>query len=306
MIRSRWLFMGLVAFGCAARQSPSDAPPAVPVASAAPGGAVEAQLRSVPPAPLDVRVTDGADQDGVRVDQVSFRGPGGKGLVRATRVRPPGPGPFAAVLWVHWLGDPETTNRTEFLAEATALARRGLVSLLVDALWSTPQWYATRVPEHDYDAFVRQAQELIRALDLLAAEPAVDATRIGFVGHDYGAMHGILAGAVDRRPRAWVLVAATPRFADWAFFGPKPKDQEAYLSRLALLDPVEFIGRLDGAVLLQFASRDDYIPDSAAQSLAAAAPGTASVQTYDADHGMDVAAARTERDAFLAAVLRLR
>jgi dienelactone hydrolase len=306
MVRSRWFFASLAALGCATPQVHPDAPPAVPSVSAPPEGAVEAQLRSMPPAPLGVRVTDGADQDGVRVDQLTFRGPGGQGLVHATRVRPPGQGPFAAVLWVHWLGDPETTNRTEFLAEATALARRGLVSLLVDALWSAPQWYATRVPEQDYDAFVRQAQELIRALDLLVAEPGVDPRRIGFVGHDYGAMHGILAGAVDRRPRAWVLVAATPRFANWAFFGPKPKDQEAYLARLALLDPVEFIGRLDGAMLLQFASRDEYIPETTAQSLAAAAPHTTSVQTYDADHAVNVAAARMERDAFLAAVLGLR
>ena len=323
MARSPWIFATLGLLGCAevpkaARaEVPKVSPPAaggavrgkVPKASpgsATPAAGVETELRSVPPAPLDVRVIESAEQDGVRIDQLTFRGPGGQGLVHASRVRPAGPGPFAAVLWVHWLGDPETTNRTEFLDEALALAQEGLVSLLVDAMWSAPKWYATRAPEQDYDASVRQAQALIRALDLLAAEPGVNPARIGFVGHDYGAMHGILAGAADPRPRAWVLIAATPRFSDWAFFGPKPKDRDAYLARISLLDPVAFVGRLDGAVLLQFALHDEYIPQAAADRLAAAAPRTAMANSYDADHAVNVPAARTDRDAFLAATLGLR
>ena len=35
-----------------------------------------------------------------------------------------------------------TTNRSEFLQEATSLAPKGVVSLLVDAMWSAPEWYA--------------------------------------------------------------------------------------------------------------------------------------------------------------------
>jgi dienelactone hydrolase len=275
-----------------------------PVAPAA-EPTVEARLRSLPPAPLELQVASSAPARGVVVDELSFRGAGdGARRVTATRVRPAGSGPFAAVLWVHWLGEPATTNRTEFLAEAVELAGHGAVSLLVDAMWSSPGWYGQRVPEEDFDASLRQGQDLIRALDLVAAEPGVDAARIGFVGHDYGAMHGILAGGVDRRPRAWVLVAATPRFSDWAFFGPKPKDEAAYRARITTLDPLVFIGQLNGAVLLQFATRDEYIPKDRADALAAAAPA-ARVQNYDADHAVDVAAARVDRQAFLRATLRL-
>ena len=42
-----------------------------------------------------------------------------------------GAGPHPAVLFVHWLGDPPTTNHTEFEADAGALAKLGVTSLLV-------------------------------------------------------------------------------------------------------------------------------------------------------------------------------
>jgi dienelactone hydrolase len=292
-----WVLLFSGGLGCASagRVSPAAEP------------TVEARLRSAPPVPLEVTVDSSAPARGVVVDELSFRGAGdGARRVTATRVRPAGSGPFAALLWVHWLGEPATTNRTEFLAEAVELAGHGVVSLLVDAMWSATKWYGQRVPKEDFDASLRQAQDLIRALDLLAAEKGVDPSRIGFVGHDYGAMHGILAGGADRRPCAWVLVAATPRFSDWAFFGPKPKDEAAYRTRIATLDPLVFIGQLNGAVLLQFATRDEYIPKQAADALAAAAPAGARVQTYDADHSVDVAPARVDREAFLRATLGLR
>src|ERR1700738_3125485 len=84
-----------------------------------------------------------------------------------------------AVLWVHWLGEPATTNHTEFLAEAQALAARGVVSLLVDMPWSQKDWFSdVRAPAHDYDDIVAQVISLRRALDYLVAIPAVDATRL--------------------------------------------------------------------------------------------------------------------------------
>lgn len=53
------------------------------------------------------------------------------------------------------------------------------------------------------------------ALDILAARPDVDQSRIALVGHDFGAMHGTLLAADDARIAATVLIAATPRWGDW-------------------------------------------------------------------------------------------
>ena len=98
---------------------------------------------------------------------------------------------LAAILYVHWLGEKETTNRTQFLNEAVALANQGVVSLLIDAMWAQPKWYEKRIPEEDYDNAIAQVMDLRRALDLLIAQPGVDPDRVGFVGHDFGAMYGI-------------------------------------------------------------------------------------------------------------------
>ena len=75
-------------------------------------------------------------REGVSIRDVTFNALTGK-EVAAYIVMPQGKGPFAAVLWVHWLGEPETTNRTQFLNEAVKLASQGVVSVLVDTMWST-------------------------------------------------------------------------------------------------------------------------------------------------------------------------
>jgi dienelactone hydrolase len=268
----------------------------------APDAPVESRLRAGAWKPLDVQVESRHEAARFTVEELSFRGVAGE-RVKATRVRPPGGGPFPGVLYVHWLGDVGSSNRTEFLAEAEELAGLGIVSLLVDALWSQKDYYEARVPEADFEASIAQTRDLVRALSLLSAEPGVDGARLAVVGHDYGAMHAILVGAIEHRPRAWVLMTPTPHFSDWAFYGPVPKDREAYLKRMAELDPLAFIGQLTGAVLLQFASRDAFVPAASAAALDAAAPPGHTTRTYEADHALAVPAARAERLAFLRSAL---
>ena len=45
--------------------------------------------------------------------------------------------------------------------------------------------------------------------------PGVDPPRIALVGHDFGAMHGVVLAAEDERIAGDGLIAATPRWADW-------------------------------------------------------------------------------------------
>src|ERR1700690_3573490 len=47
---------------------------------------------------------------------VTFSGSDGQ-PIQAYVVTPQGAGPCAGILFVHWLGDPKTTNRTQFLPE---------------------------------------------------------------------------------------------------------------------------------------------------------------------------------------------
>src|SRR5438093_8730976 len=71
------------------------------------------------------------ERQGVTVSDVEYAAYTPKrGHIKAFLVKPDGKGPFAGVLFFHWLGRPNG-DRTQFLDEAVALARQGAVSLLI-------------------------------------------------------------------------------------------------------------------------------------------------------------------------------
>ncbi|HTL66751.1 MAG TPA: hypothetical protein VL200_03740 [Lacunisphaera sp.] len=225
---------------------------------------------------------------------------GTKDPIKAYLVTPAAPGPHPAILYVHWLGEPATTNRTEFLDEAVAFAQRGVVSLLIDTMWAKPKWYGTRVPEDDYAASVNQVIEIRRALDLLLAQPGVDAQRVAYVGHDFGAMYGMLAGGADRRAKTYVFMAGVPHFIDWALFAHKPKDLEGYKAQIAPLDPVNFLPRLAPApVFFQFGNKDEYVSATQSAESYAAAGARKQMTTYAAGHDLHTAEVAADRVAWL-------
>ena len=111
-----------------------------------------------------------------------------------------------------------------------------------------------------------------------------------------------------RRPvfKAAVVIAATPRWADWFLrFWKVEGDRFDYLRRLAPLDPIEAAGHLQAETLWQFSERDFFIAPMSALELARAAPGEPSIEWYRADHAMRSARARAARAAFLAGALGL-
>lgn len=246
----------------------------------------------------------------VSVRDVTFVGHPKNEPVRAYVVTPPGKGPFAGVLFVHWLGSPETTHRTEFVQEAVGMAGRGAVSVLVDAMWSKPQWFKTRTCETDFEASVRQVVDLRRALDVLLAQPGVDPARVGFVGHDFGAMYGALMGAVDHRPKTFVLMAFTPSFPDWYLLGKPPSPpltRERYLEQMSALDLVQHIGKLSPAsVFLQFAANDRFVPADKAEALTRAANHPKLSKTYDVGHSLETKVGTGDRFLWLAKELKLQ
>lgn len=240
-------------------------------------------------------------REGALVRDVTFNALTGKD-VAAYIVTPQGPGPFAAVLWVHWLGEPETTNRTQFLAEAVSLASKGVVSVLVDAMWSTavnPDWFGKRVPEEDYGNSIKQVIALRRAMDLLLSQPNVDKTRVGLVGHDYGGMFSMMMAGVDQRARAYVYVALVPSLNDWAFLGPQPKSKASYLRQNAMLELTDYLRQVKNAsTLLQFGTKDIYV-SRVDSGIIAAAAGTKNRKFYETDHAMNLPEIAADRAAFL-------
>jgi predicted esterase len=255
-------------------------------------------------APLDVREISTELREDASIKEITFVGV--KDPIKATIVAPAAPGhAFGGVLYVHWLGERATTNRSEFLSEAIALASQGMVSLLVDAMWSQPHWYDHRIPEEDYAHSIQQVIELRRALDLLLSQPGVDPRRVAYVGHDFGAMYGAVMGAVDGRPSTYVLMAGTPHLIDWYLFARQPKDLAAYRAQLAPLDPVRFVGQLAPAtIFFQFASTDQYVTSAAAAEFYEAAKAEKHLATYEAGHDLQKASVTSDRVAWLLRRLR--
>lgn len=225
-------------------------------------------------------------------------------LVEPARKIPKAPG----ILFVHWLGDdPKTTNHTEFEDDAKALARRGVVSLLVDAPWAQRNWFMQlRSASTDYAMSIDIVTDMRRCLDALQTF-GVDQARVAYVGHDFGAMYGALLAGVDPRPKYYVLMAGTSTFAQWYLLGKKPADVDAYRAQMSALDPPQYL-RLSNAsaYLLQFATKDVYINADQARDFYDAAPAPKLVGFYATDHSLDVPQARADRIGWLLSHLGLR
>lgn len=241
----------------------------------------------------------------VTVRDITFVGITGKPDIKAYLVVPNGAGPFAGVLWAHWLGE-EKSNREQFLDEAVALAPRGVVSLLVDAMWATPKWFESRNLEEDYEHSIEQVIELRRAMDLLLKQSHVDGARIGFVGHDYGGMYGMLMAGVDQRARTYVFIAVTQSLDAWASLDKQPASKAEYLRRNAVLELTDYLRQVKNATtLFQFGKNDFYVSGADAAILFAAANQTKDRKKYDTDHKMDLPQIVSDRDDWLVRELKL-
>jgi dienelactone hydrolase len=211
----------------------------------------------------------------------------------------------AGLVFAHWFDTHAPNgNRTEFLDEAIDWVRaRGGAAVLPQLTfpWAgDPSGSAA-----DSERIVGDVALLRRCVDLVASQAGVDGGRIGVVGHDFGAMHAIILGTVDRRPAAYVLIAPVPRWGDWFLpFWPIEEDRIDYLRAIRPLDPIEHIGRVAPArVLLQFGRRDFFIASMTGLELKAAAPDGTELKPYDAEHDMVGDDIRADRTAFLESAL---
>src|SRR5687768_3578909 len=241
-------------------------------------------------------------QSGARLRTTDATVGEGDAAVEAYVVQPAAGRPRAGVLFLHWLGE-HRSDRTQFMSEARQLAARGVRCVLPAGRLP---WVPDPVDaETDVANIELEQRRLGAALDALV-DGLPKGAPLALVGHDFGAMHGLLLAA--RRPafRAVVLIAATPRWADWFLrFWKVEGDRYDYLRRLAPLDPIESARRLRADTLWQFSERDFFIAPMSALELARAAPGDPAIEWYRADHAMRSAKARASRAAFMARELNL-
>lgn len=255
-------------------------------------------------APLAVKVARTWNEGSLTFKDLTFASAGRR--VHAEVVVPKVSSPHPGVLFVHWLGDPKTTNLTEFVPDARSLAASGITSVLIDAMWAQPSWFdKRRSTDTDYVASIAQIVDLRRALDLLEAQPNVDPSAIGYVGHDFGAMYGAILSAIDPRPRCYVLMAGVPTLSEWYLLGAPPKDKVRYVGQMSVLDPIKYLTRSSArSFLFQFALKDEYVPLSEAERFASSAPGERAAFFYASDHKLGQPEIAADRLAWLTARLR--
>jgi dienelactone hydrolase len=197
----------------------------------------------------------------------------------------------AAILYVHWY-EPESSdsNRSQFVVEAKEMAKRGAACLLIETMWSDPDFFLKRTQEDDPQNSIQQVVDIRRAMDFLLAQPSVDPDRFAFVGHDFGGMYGVLAGSLDKRPTHYIIMAATPRFPDWYLYAPKLEGEarEAFVRQMAAIDPIAHVGKLSPApILFQFATDDFHVPRERAEGFFAAAGEPKEMRWYQAGHRLN-------------------
>jgi dienelactone hydrolase len=267
-------------------------------------------------APLGVQELGVERRGGVSVYDITYASPKG-GLVPAYLVVPKGKGPFAAVIWGHWYWqNSPMRNRKQFLDEAVVLAGAGVVSLLTDGPVARPGHVQNREPLNEQQTvdFVQQVLDMRRGVDVLLARKDVDPKRLAYVGHSYNAgVGGILAG-VERRFKAFVLMAGglsdevnskTPQYQEFRQkVGPEKLD--AFVAKYYYLDQGKFVSHAAPAVVfLQYATQETFLTPELARQYAAIVSEPKRFKLYEAPHALN-AEARRDRIAFLAEQLKLK
>jgi dienelactone hydrolase len=169
----------------------------------------------------------------------------GRGIVRELRTasgvpievfRPPGDGPFPAVVVAHGFSG----NRQLMYAFGHFLARNGYVALLLD--FDGHGANTARLPDGFSDA---QYLALAANLDLARSEaanvPQVDRTRVAILGHSMG------AGAVTRYAAERLDVPATIAISLGNFGRQLPERADMPRNLLVLVGAAEFDGFIDGS-----------------------------------------------------------
>jgi len=248
----------------------------------------------------DFTVVDEEMVDGQRVHNISLAGAGGR-QVLAYLIVPDEVQAAPAILYLHGFGG--GLDRNQFLDEAIQMAQEGFISLHVQAQfpWLEPPTDL----EHDQLAVIDQVIDLRRALDVLMSLDSVDPSRVGLVGHDFGAMYGALVAGSDERVSAAVLMAGTPRFANWftLSWDPTEGDEAGYQEGMAPLDPAAWVARISPRpLLLQFGSGDAYVLDGPREEFIEAAGEGHETALYETTHLLNEIAA-DERRAWLVAHL---
>jgi dienelactone hydrolase len=150
--------------------------------------------------------------------------------------------------------------------------------------------------EQDRQYQIQVVQDLQRGIDLLLDRPDVDRQRLAFVGYSYGGSIGGLLAGVERRLKAYGLMASNSGAVAFCTVGQRrhcnldnipPARRQQWLNLMQPIEPIRYIGQAAPAALLFLNGRTDQIieyEDALAFQQAASEPKQ--VKWYEAGHGL--------------------
>jgi dienelactone hydrolase len=267
-------------------------------------------------APLEIKNIGVQHRALATVYDLTYASPKG-GVVPAYLVVPKGRGPFAAIVWGHWYWENSSMrNRREFLDEAIALAPAGVISLLTDGPIARPGYVNSKAPLNEQQVvnMVQAVVDMRRGVDLLAARRDVDRQRIAYVGHSYNAEVGAFLSGLDKRLKAFVLMAGPMsdevnlRSKEFQNYRQKvgPEKFDAYMAKYSWTDEGKYVSHASPAfVFLQYGSREKFLNADRAREYLAVVSEPKELKIYDAEHALN-AEARRDRLHFLIEQLKLK
>jgi len=264
--------------------------------------------------PLNFKTEKSEEVGSIRVIEISYDSPK-IGRVPGFLVVPPGKGPFAGIVYMHW----GQGNKSEWLAEGVEMARRAALSVMIDApYWrpDVPSPTSKNRAEAERDTYIQLVVDLRRAVDLLVAREDVDPHRVGYVGHSLGATWGGPLAAVEKRIRMFVLMGGLPsitNYDDDSFYGQVQRatnsreEFQKYAAGLEPYNPEHFVSNTGPAkIYFQWATHDMYISRRSADEYYRAVGGPKEQHWYLTSHEFNDAQSTSDRRRWLTKELNLQ
>jgi dienelactone hydrolase len=264
--------------------------------------------------PLNVNLGKTEEVERMQVIEISYDSPK-VGRVPGYLVVPPGKGPFGAIVYMHW----GQGNKSEWLAEGVEMAKRGALSLMIDAPYWRPDVPSSTLDnkaEAERDGYIQMVVDLRRAVDILAARNDVDSKRIGYVGHSLGATWGGPLAAVEKRLKMFVLMGGLPsltNYDDDSFYAEvqrasTPRNEfQKYATVMEPYNPEHFVANTGpGKIYFQWAVHDMYISRQSAEEYYEAVRGPKEQNWYFTSHEFNDALSSYDRRAWLTRDLGLQ
>jgi len=240
--------------------------------------------------PLDARIVERINVDGIPREKIVFRGAQGFYVPGYLQLSPKGKPPMPCVLLLHgWSG-----SKAHFWTDNNYISggnvRRGLLDEGLAVLALDAQCHGDRIAQNEFapvnpsgptgipprkgyftqrEIYIQTTIDYRRALDYLKSRPEIDSSRIGVFGYSMGGTQSFLLTGVDARIKASVACAV-------------PADR----SPTSLIAPRHFAHAIGSRPLLLVAGRhDEMCPTEEAERVIHAIEGSQSkLAFFDGTH----------------------